>query len=381
MNRKQLALSAVPVFTFILALGLVQAPAQLSELYAFQFNSAGPDFPHGQQPVSELIQGADANYYTTVSFGGSGTCPGGIGGITQGCGGIVKITPSGTLSVVYSFPFDASNQTAPNGVDPLAGLVQGPDGNFYGTTGWGGTKGNCALPFITSVGCGTVFKLTPAGKLTTLYSFCGITGCNTTNVDGWLPMGRLIFGSDGNLYGTTNQGGLYAGMYNSGTIFKISRSGTYKILHVFSGNAHTGDRANPAAGLIQASDGNFYGTTQSGGANGYGTAFKMTPAGAVTVLHSFSSSDSNGEFPEGALIEAHDGNLYGTCYSGGANSVGTVFRISKSGSFRKIYDFANLSGNLGYEPKAGLIQASDGNLYGTTYFGGSNFGDSGSSTG
>jgi uncharacterized repeat protein (TIGR03803 family) len=362
----------------VLMLGFRPAPAaaQLTELYAFPFNSAGANFPSGQQPVSELIQGADGNYYTTTSFGGAGTCPGGIGGQTLGCGAVVKITPSGTFSVVYSFPFIQSSQTAPNGVDPLAGLVQGSDGNFYGTTGWGGTNGNCALPSVTSVGCGTVFKLTPAGKLTVLHSFCGINGCGALTTDGWLPMGRLIFGSNGNLYGTTNQGGFAAGMYNSGTIFRISRSGAYTILHMFSGNAHTGDGANPAAGLIQASDGNFYGTTQVGGANGDGTVFKMTASGSVTVLHSF-AVDANGYFPEGALVEASDGNLYGTCYSGGANSVGTVFRISKTGSFQKIYDFSNASGNIGYEPKAGLIQASDGKLYGTTYFGGTNFGDSG----
>jgi uncharacterized repeat protein (TIGR03803 family) len=233
------------------------------------------------------------------------------------------------------------------------------------------------MPFMAGAGCGTVFKLTPAGKLTVLHSFCGIQGCAVLPVDGWLPMGRLIFGSDGNLYGMTNQGGNGGNIFNSGTIFKISRSGTYKILHMFSGNGGTGDGANPAAGLIQASNGNFYGTTQAGGVNRVGTVFMMKPSGAVTVLHSFSTSDGNGTYPQSTLVEASDGNLYGTCYSGGANSVGTVFRISKSGSFQKIYDFTNASGNDGYAPKAGLIQASDGNLYGTTWAGGRNFGDSG----
>lgn len=368
-------------FVVLLILGLAaaagNADAQVSELYSFQFDSASSSFPDGQQPASELIQGADGDYYTTISFGGAGTCPGGIGGVTLGCGAVVKITPAGTFSLVYSFPFDSGTQVAPDGVDPLAGLVQGPDRNFYGTTGWGGTNGNCALPFVTSVGCGTAFRLTPAGKLKVLHSFCGIDGCGALSVDGWLPMGRLIFGSDGNLYGTTNQGGNGGNIFNSGTIFKISRSGAYKILHMFSGNGGTGDGANPAAGLIQASDGNFYGTTQAGGVDGAGTVFMMKSSGAVIVLHSFSTSDGNGTYPQSALVEGSDGNLYGTCYSGGANSVGTVFRISKSGSFQKIYDFTNASGNDGYAPKAGLILASDGNLYGTTWAGGSNFGDSG----
>lgn len=362
---------------FALGAGAGNAAAQLTKLYAFPYDSSTGSFPHGQQPNSELIEGADGNYYAITAFGGAGGCPGLVGGVTMGCGAVVKITPPGAFSVLYSFPYDASNQTAPNGVDALGALVQGPDGDFYGTTGWGGTVQNCAMPFMTGAGCGTVFKLTPAGNLTVLHSFCGIAGCSPLTVDGWLPMGRLIFGADGNLYGMTNQGGNGGNIFNSGTIFKISRSGTYKILHMFSGNGGTGDGANPAAGLIQASNGNFYGTTQAGGVNRVGTVFMMKPSGAVTVLHSFSTSDGNGTQPQSTLVEASDGNLYGTCYSGGVNSVGTIFRISKSGSFQKIYDFTNASGNDGYSPKAGLIQASDGNLYGTTWAGGRNFGDSG----
>lgn len=351
------------------------ASAQLSELYTFQFDTAGSNFPDGQQPMSELIEGADGNYYAITAFGGAGGCPGLIGGETMGCGAVVRITPMGAFSVVYSFPYDAANQTAPNGVDALGGLVQGPDGNFYGTTGWGGTVQKCPMPFMNGAGCGVVFRLTQTGRLTVLHSFCGIDGCGAITVDGWLPMGRLIVGSDGNLYGTTNQGGLAANRYNSGTIFRISRNGAYKILHMFSGNAGTGDGANPAAGLIQASDGNFYGTTQAGGTHGYGTVFRMTPSGVVTVIHSFSPSD--GEYPQSAPVEAADGNLYATCYLGGASSVGTVFRVSKSGHFQKLFDFTNAPGNVGYAPKSGLIQGPDGDLYGTTWAGGSNFGSTG----
>jgi uncharacterized repeat protein (TIGR03803 family) len=377
MMPSRRSLAGFVALIFAIGAGTGYANAQLSELYTFQYDSSTSSFPQGQQPASELIEGADGRYYAITSFGGAGGCPGLVGGITMGCGAVVKITASGAFSVLYSFPYDASNHTAPNGVGALGGLVQGPDGNFYGATGWGGTVQNCGMPFMAGAGCGTIFKLTLAGKLTVLHSFCGIQGCGVLPVDGWLPMGRLIFGSDGNLYGMTNQGGNGGNIFNSGTIFKISRSGTYKILHMFSGNGGTGDGANPAAGLIQATNGNFYGTTQAGGVNRVGTVFMMKPSGAVTVLHSFSISDGNGTYPQSALVEASDGDLYGTCYSGGANSVGTVFRISKSGSFQKIHDFTNASGNNGYAPKAGLIQASDGNLYGTTWAGGTNFGDSG----
>lgn len=347
----------------------------LNVLFAFPYNANSvSNYPDGANPYAEMIEGADGNYYTTTFQGGAGTCPG-LSQVTPGCGAVVKVTPSGQLSVVYSFPYDSSNQTAPGGVNPQAGLVQGPDGNFYGAATYGGslgTAGPCITPARIGGGCGTIFRLTPAGKATVLHTFCGGGGCTPGTTDGYLPAGRLIFGTDGQLYGTTLFGGVYQGVFNSGTIFRISRSGTYTLLHVFSGNSNTGDGANPAAGLIQASDGNFYGTTMSGGASGlFGTVFKMTHSGAVTVLHSFTSlNDLNGAQPEGALVEASDGNLYGTAYSGGANGWGTAFRISKSGAFQKLYDFTQAMGNIGYLPKAGLIQASDGNLYGTAWEGG-----------
>jgi len=348
-----------------------RAHAQLSQLYAFQYNSTTTsNYPDGENPLAELIQGADGNYYTTTQSGGSGACPGDSQGVIPGCGAVVKITPAGVLSVIYSFPFDSSNTTAPDGLYPAAGLLQGPDGNFYGVTALGGTGGDFCGTSTGIFGCGTIFKLTPGGTLTVLHSFCGGNGCGSLATDGSIPLGRLAIGSDGNLYGTTQTGGIYEGLYNSGTIFRVSLSGTYQIMHIFSGANGTGDGENPAAGLTFASDGNFYGTTQYGGTSGFGTIFKMNLAGVVTILQSFSQFDLNGAEPEGALIEASDGNLYGTCYSGGANGWGTVFRISKSGSFTKLYDFTQAAGNVGYLPKAGVIQASDGNLYGTTWEGG-----------
>jgi uncharacterized repeat protein (TIGR03803 family) len=349
------------------------AQAQLSELYAFQYNSATTSsYPDGAIPMAELIEGADGNYYATTSIGGAGTCPGEVEDQIPGCGAVVKITPAGTLSVLYSFPYDTSTSTAPNGWFPQAGLVQGKDGNFYGVATEGGTGGVACADTTGLSGCGTVFKLTKTGTLTVLHSFCGGSGCGSLATDGAEPTGRMVFGANGDLYGTTQVGGLFNGFYNQGTIFRITTSGTYTVLHVFSGNfGSTPDGANPAAGLTLASNGDFYGTTTAGGASKEGTVFKMTPAGKVTLLHSFTGS-SDGSMPIGALVQASDGNLYGTCYSGGANGTGTAFRITTKGVFTKIYDFAAEAapGNIGYLPRAGLIQASDGNLYGTAWQGG-----------
>jgi uncharacterized repeat protein (TIGR03803 family) len=372
-----------PNFSALLALSLaallitvIQEPtaqAQLSELYAFQYNSATTSsYPDGAIPMAELIEGADGNYYTTTSIGGAGTCPGEVEDQIPGCGAVVKITPAGALSVLYSFPYDTSTSTAPNGWFPQAGLVQGKDGNFYGVATEGGTGGVACADTTGLSGCGTVFKLTKTGTLTVLHSFCGGSGCGSLTTDGAGPTGRLVFGANGALYGTTQTGGIYNGFYNQGTIFRITTTGVYTVLHVFSGNfGSEPDGANPAAGLTLASNGDFYGTTTAGGASKEGTVFKMTPADKLTLLHSFTGS-SDGSMPIGALVQASDGNLYGTCYSGGANGTGTAFRITTKGVFTKIYDFAAEAapGNIGYLPRAGLIQASDGNLYGTAWQGG-----------
>jgi uncharacterized repeat protein (TIGR03803 family) len=357
----------------LIAVTALPARAQLSELYAFQYNAATTsNYPDGAIPMAELIQGADGNYYTTTEIGGAGTCPGEVEDQIPGCGAVVKITPAGVLSVLYSFPYDTSTSTAPDGWFPQAGLVQGKDGNFYGVASEGGTGGLSCADTTGLSGCGTVFKLTKTGTLTVLHSFCGGSGCGSLTTDGAEPTGRMVFGANGDLYGTTQVGGLFNGFYNQGTIFRITTSGAYTVLHVFSGNfGSTPDGANPAAGLILGSTGDFYGTTAAGGASKDGTVFKMTPAGTVTLLHSFTGS-SDGSMPIGALVQASDGNLYGTCYSGGANGTGTVFRITTKGAFTKIYDFAAEAapGNIGNFPKAGLIQASDGNLYGTAWEGG-----------
>jgi len=169
--------------------------------------------------------------------------------------------------------------------------------------------------------------------------------------------------SDGNLYGTTTKGGANS---NAGTVYKITTAGAETVMWSFGGS---GDGVNPYASPIQASDGNLYGTTYGGGANGAGTVFKITTAGAETVLWSFGGS-GDGALPDSGLMQASDGNLYGTTTSGGTNGAGTVFKITTAGAETVLWSFGG-SGD-GAKPYGGLIQASDGNLYGTTYGGGAN---------
>jgi uncharacterized repeat protein (TIGR03803 family) len=164
---------------------------------------------------------------------------------------------------------------------------------------------------------GRVFRVTPTGTLTTIYSFCA----EVNGPDGHKPFAGLVLATDGNFYGTTGTGGAY--LY-FGTVFKITASGTLTTLHGLAG--YPTDGSQPFAGLIQATDGNFYGTSQRGGTNNDGTVFKMDSGGTVTVLHSFAGDD--GMKPDAALVQGTDGNFYGTTQAGGTNNRGTVFSIS-----------------------------------------------------
>jgi uncharacterized repeat protein (TIGR03803 family) len=244
----------------------------------------------------------------------------------------------------------------------LAGLIQATDGNFYGTAYEGGA--NCSPD-----GCGTIFKITPGGALTTLHSFCSQSNCT----DGEYPEAGLIQ-ANGNFYGTTYEGGANCAPDGCGTIFKITSGGTLTTLYNFCSQSGCSDGYYPEAGLIQASNGDFYGTTTFGGAGGVGTVFKITPSGTLTTLHSFCSQSNcaDGEYPEAGLIQATNGNFYGTTYAGGgANSRGTVFKITPSGTLTTLYSFCPQSGCPdGSDPQAGLAQATNGNFYGTTFAGG-----------
>ncbi|HLI64432.1 MAG TPA: choice-of-anchor tandem repeat GloVer-containing protein [Terriglobales bacterium] len=313
------------VLLFCLALAIASPAQTLTTLVSFT-GSSGSDL--GANPESALVQGIDGNFYGTTVNGGTG-----------GCGTVFNISPSGTLATLYSF------QCGNDGANPRAGLVQGTDGNFYGTTSAGGTNSN-----------GTVFRIPPGGGLpTTLYSFTG-------GADGSTPKGALVQAGDGNFYGTTSSGGANG----DGTVFQISPGGTLTTLHSFSG----ADGAGPGTGLILANDGNLYGTTKSGGANSDGTIFKISLGGTFTTLHSFAGAD--GATPGASLLQASDGNLYGTTRAGGANNDGTVFRISIGGGLTTLYSFCSEQNcNDGNQPRSGLVQATDGNFYGTTELGGS----------
>src|ERR1035438_1763288 len=211
------------------------------------------------------------------------------------------------------------------------------------------------------IGIATLPASCQAQTLTTLASFAGTNGST--------PVAGLVQASDGNLYGTTSVGGTS----NDGTVFRITPGGTLTTLYSFTG----ADGENPQAGLIQASDGNLYGTTESGGTIIllgkpltfiWGTVFRITPGGTETTLYSFTGGADGGS-PQAGLIQASDGNLYGTTASGGAGPRGTVFSITPGGTLTTLYSFYGNSG-----PQGALIQASDGNFYGTTSGGGTSGG-------
>ena len=232
-----------------------------------------------------------------------------------------------------------------DGGTPEAALIEGSDGRFYGTTSRGGTSNT-----------GTVFAITSAGSLTTLYSFSG-------TVDGATPLAKLVQGTDGFFYGTTILGGIN----NDGTVFQISSNGVFASLHSFTGT----DGATPEAELVQGNDGSFYGTTSQGGASNTGTVFAITSAGMLTTLYSFTGG-TNGTTPKAGLVQGSDGFFYGTTFLGGTNNDGTVFQIGSNGVLTTIYQFSDVTKVDGKNPQAALVQGSDGNFYGTTRLGGAN---------
>ncbi len=309
------------VFVFCAATAIASRAQVFTTLHSF----AGPP-NDGANPFAGLLQASDGDFYGTTYWGGG-----------YGYGTIFGMYPTGTLTTLLSFG-------GSNGANPNAALTQA----FYGTTYDGG-----------AYGYGTVF----GGSGLPLYSFCSQANCT----DGAYPYAGLVQASDGNFYGTTSSGGISRNCigHGCGTIFKITPNGSLTVLHSFDGN----DSELPG-GLIQASDGNFYGTTAGHGGGSDGTVFKITPDGTLTTLHYFNGGDGDG--PEAALVQASDGNFSGTTYSGGAYDncflfCGTVFRITPSGSLTVLHSF---NGTDGAAPSAALIQASDGNFYGTTYYGG-----------
>ena len=374
-------LSTFVTLVLVIAAGVVQAQT-FSVLYNFGSNSSDPSKP----AYSGIIaQGRDGNLYSTAPAGG--TCCGALfqitpagkvknihnftgnnkdgafpqGGVTLGsdgnfygttyeggsvtAGAVFKVTPNGTYTTLYSFT------GGKDGAYPYAPPVEGNDGNFYGTTTEGGNTVKCGS------GCGTIYKITTGGTLTTLYQF------DITN--GYFPYGPLVLGTDGNFYGTAPNGT----SANEGVVFRISPAGKFTLLYSFDGT----HGQSPFAGLVQGADGNFYGTTIYGGSTGGGVVFKITPSGKLTVLHTMNGT-TDGARPYGGLVLASDGNFYGAnAYGGTVNSncadgCGTVFKITPKGAYSVLgkFDFTT-----GATPEITPFQHTSGLVYGDSQVGGS----------
>jgi len=337
---------AMPLFVVLLVLTFLSIPAA-AQTYSVLYNFTGGT--DGANPYASVIRDVAGNMYGTTAYGGGGfdKCDVFL------CGVVFKVDENGQETVLHTFTGRA------DGARPYGGVIRDSVGNLYGTTFGGGDQACYA-----GQGCGVVFKISNTGRFNVLHTFHG--------ADGRRPYGGVIRDSDGNLYGTTTEGG--ADIY--GVVFKVSNTGRFTLLHRF----HGADGAHPYAGLIRDTAGNLYGTTWEGGGsgcNGYGcgVVFKLSSTGKFTVLHRFHGTD--GASPYASLIRDTAGNLFGTTVAGGAYyGYGVVFKLSSTGKFTVLHRF---SGD-GWYPFAGVIRDRDGNLYGTTEEGGSEPCDSGCGT-
>jgi uncharacterized repeat protein (TIGR03803 family) len=303
---------------------------------------------NGANPFGGLVLGHDGNFYGTTANGGNGY----VEGSKPGYGTVFKVTTNGGLTTLVSF-------NGANGTYPLAGLVLGEDGNFYGTTYVGGS-GGCS-DGGQGPGCGTVFQVSTNGLLTSLVSFTGENGRN--------PHAGLVLGSEGYFYGATTT-----------TLFKVTTNGVLTTLVRFSSGADNGsgvytnaNGGSPLAGLTLGSDGDFYGTTYGGGSSGFGTVFRVTTNGVLTTLVAFAGS--NGAYPNGRLVLGTDGDFYGSTWLGGSNGAGiglggfddagTVFKVTTNGVLTSLVSF---NGDNGANPYGGLVLGGDGIFYGTTAY-------------
>ena len=273
----------------------------------------------GSSPQVSMILGDDGNLYGTTSTGG-----------INGAGNIFNLSPAGTLTDLCDFQqfTDTNNQTfydfGPNQ------LAAGPHGSFYGSTQRGGTNHN-----------GTLFKLTSTGNYVELYVFSAQgTDASATNSDGFSPTGALVLGTNGNFFGTTQ----YGGSNGNGTIFQVTPTGDFTSVYSFSSLdlATFTDNADGATpnGLTLGTDGNFYGTTQTGGANGLGEFFQYSITGGMTPLYSFGASDNDAAYPQAVLVQGPNGNFYGTSAFGGSALSGTIFEVTPDGMLTVLHSFS-----------------------------------------
>jgi len=371
------ALRSTLVLAAVLACVAALAQAQtVSTVYNFAGGTKGGANPN----YVTLVQGTSGALYGTTYNGGA-----------KSEGTFFSVTTSGTFTLLYSF-----GTASKDGAWPTGGLTLGTDGNFYGTTNLGGSSSQ-----------GTVFKMTTAGVETILHNFNSAT-------DGGFPWGPPIEGSDGNFYGTAS-----ASAKDQGLVYKITSSGTYTTIYAFDGthgsvpiappvqgvdgylyvvtsvggaeNCGTvvqmttagvvnnyysfpcqsgGGGSDPIGPLVQASNGNFYSTTQAGGSNGEGTIYQITTGLVATTLHNFGVTFGDGTQPSSGLLLATDGNYYGSTNAGGANDDGILFNTSTGGTYTDLYSFNNTANLTQESPLAPPVQATNGTLYGVTEFGG-----------
>jgi len=303
-------------------------PAQPGGAWAEKTLHVFQGIPDGEYPSGDLVMDSHGNLYGTA-LGGS-----------QGGGVIFEITAAGKEKIPYNFKLNKIDGRNPSG------LLRDSEGNFYGTTNVGGTSNN-----------GTVYEFTAAGEEKVLYSFNGFP-------DGYTPNSPLVMDSQGNLYGTTFKGG----PKSAGAVFKVTPGGVETILHGFVANSTDGQY--PYAGPVMDSQGHLYGTTGYGGANGFGTIFEITAAGAEKILYSFKGGENDGQLPETSLILDSLGNLYGTT-SFDANNIGpfgTAFELTPAGKEIILHKFTGTPD--GDNPAGNVFMDSSRNLYGTTSLGG-----------
>jgi uncharacterized repeat protein (TIGR03803 family) len=303
--------------------GSASPPPQTQVLHSF-----GTETPAIVSP-SGLVLGTDGNFYGTA-----------LGGAYNG-GVIFKITPAGVVTVLHSF-----DPSTGDGGEP-GGLILGSDGNFYGTTMGGGTNG-----------WGTVFKMTPDGTESVSYSFKGYPSDSA-------GASSVFQAGDGNLYGTSD----FGGTNNKGTVFKVSPSGIETVLYSFGSMAN--DPAGVFGALVEGDDGNFYGVSQLGGTSNLGAVFQITPEGILTLVHSFTGGSNDGSVGVGSgLLKGSDGNFYGIASGYGPNGGGIVYKLTQAGVETIVHAFGSSTSGIGSFPEGTLSEDAYGNFYGGTGGGG-----------
>lgn len=328
-----------------------------------------------------LVAGRAANFQVLHTFCTEYACPGGLDpssglimdakgtlyGTLEGEGGTVfSLTTDGTYTVLYNF---CSQPNCTDGEFPLGNLVQDASGNLYGATYVGGSGADCPKSVAE---CGTVFKVAPDGTETVLHNFCSHKNC----ADGAIPNGNLIFDEQGNLYGTTLMGGTGGCQLGCGTVFRLAPDGRESVLYQFCSQANCtdGESPYPGAGLIRDAKGNLFGTTIVGGSNAAGVVFELKPDGREIVLYNFCSKAkcADGAYPAAGLLDGGNGTFWGTTQQGGHRNHGTVFQLTSHGNETVLYSFCPGGRPCpdGVSPMAALIKDSQGNLYGTTSYGG-----------